>query len=141
MPGGRISEYHRLQSGSDSDAADRSMAARCVSPTISNTTIAAGGVIRRPPRRTDDEDDPVGPGVSGGPGGFGAQPSATPSPWISYRRTQDQYGRPTPIPSAGDEESNGPADGSVRHIMASGFREMKKSMITVRVKERYFIKI
>ena len=46
MPGGRIPEYHRMQSGSDSDAADRSMAARCVSPTISNTTIAAGGVIR-----------------------------------------------------------------------------------------------
>ena len=71
MPGGvRVPEYHRMQSGSESDAADKSMAARCVSPTISNTTIAAGGVIKRPPRRSDDEDDPVGPGGSGGPGGL-----------------------------------------------------------------------
>ena len=69
MPGGvRVPEYHRMQSGSESDAADKSMAARCVSPTISNTTIAAGGVIHRPPRRLDDEDDHVGPGGSGGPG-------------------------------------------------------------------------
>ena len=58
-----------------------------------------------------------------------------------FRGTQNQYGRPTPIPSVGDEESNGPGDGSVRRIMASGFRDMKKSMITARVKERDFIKI
>ena len=43
--------------------------------------------------------------------------------------------------SSGDEESNGPADGSVRRIMVPGFREMKKSMISARVKERDFIKI
>ena len=69
MPGGRIPEFHRMQSGSESDAADRSMAARCVSPTISNATEAAGKVIQRPPRRADDEDDPLGPGGPGGPGG------------------------------------------------------------------------
>ena len=63
LPAGvRGPEYHRMQSGSKSDAADKSMVARCVSPIISNTTIAAGGVIPRPPRRSDDSDDPVGPG-------------------------------------------------------------------------------
>ena len=51
LPGGVMGpEYHRMQSGSESDAADKSMAARCVSPMISNTTIAAGGIIHRPPR-------------------------------------------------------------------------------------------
>ena len=92
MPGGvRVPEYHRMQSGSESDTADKSMAARSVSPTISNTTIGAGGVILRHPRRSDDDDDPVGPGGSGGPGGFGAQPpeyNPIPSPWIGYRGTQ-----------------------------------------------------
>ena len=84
-----------------------------------------------------------GPGASGGPGGFGAQlpNQPTPSPWAGYRGTQHQYGRPSPVPSVGDEESNGLGDGSVRRIMASGFRDMKKSMTTARVKEKDFIKV
>ena len=57
-------EHYRMQSGSESDPADNSMAARCVSPSFSNATIAAGGVIQRPRRAetTNDEDDPGGPG-------------------------------------------------------------------------------
>ena len=89
---------------------------------ISNTTIAAGGIIHRPPRRSDDSDDPAGPGGPGGRGGSGSQHPEyhpAPSPWITYRGTQNQFGRPTLVTSAGDEESNGPGDGSVRRIMAS----------------------
>ena len=131
IPGGRAPEHYRMQSGSESDPADHSMAARCVSPLISNATIAAGGVIQRPRRvgsGNDDDDDPGGPG---GPGGFGAQTqpyNPTPSPWASYRGTYNQYGRPAHIPSQDGSESNGPVDGSVRRIMASGLREMKKTL-------------
>ena len=38
-------------------------------------------------------------------------------------------------------ESNGPGDCPARRIMASGTRDMKKSMSTARVKEGYSIKI
>ena len=65
----------------------------------------------------------------------------TPSPWMGYRGTQHQYGRPLPVPSGDGSEGNGPGDGSVRRIMPSGFRDMKNTMSKARVKERYFIKI
>ena len=42
MPGGRVPEHYRMQSGSESDPADKSMAARCVSPSISHATTVAG---------------------------------------------------------------------------------------------------
>ena len=70
ISGGRAPEHHRLQSGSGSDPADKSMAARCVPPSISNATIVAGGVIQRPRRggSGNDDDDPDVPGSPGGPG-------------------------------------------------------------------------
>ena len=71
MPGGRIPEHYRMQSGSESDPADKSMAARCVSPSISNATYySRWWGYPKTPRRADDEDDPGGPGGSGGSGGF-----------------------------------------------------------------------
>ena len=115
-----------MQSGSESDPADRSMAARCVVPRTSNATIAAGGVIQRT-RKQGQEGDPDDPG---GPGGFGSQAdyyNSTPSPWGQYKGTQNQYGQPLPIPPGDGSESNGLADGFVRRIIASGFRDMKKS--------------
>ena len=62
-----------MQSGSESDPADRTMAARCVVPRSSNATIVAGGVIQRA-RKQGTEGDPDDPG---GPGGVGHKLATT----------------------------------------------------------------
>ena len=108
------------------------MAWRCVPPAFSNATIAAGGVLQRPRRHNpSDSDDP------GGFGGSNEYPNPNQGLWSGYHSTQYAH----PLPPASASESHGPGDGSVRRIMAAGFRDTKKSMAKTRIKERACVRI